>query len=492
MDRNDSHQPGSGEPAGEISPMHLEGKAVEVEPEIAYPAPIYPQDELTSTLPAEWIKKVPGEVEQLQKLVANLSGTASNIGEQVRRLKSVNVDTFWNGDAAKAFTGYKEQLPPPLSLAQKRYHGTAHALRIYTQSLHDIKQTARRAIQEATEAKHFIESHGHHVSEWRMYTQDGPVYRPMPMPMPEPPPLPHPEPLPYPEPIAHPGHPDGATVLPNHHPDGATVLPAGSAHSAAIGQRFMPQPLPKQISGTLMAEFERFGASVKLMESAIDLYDEAAKKCAAGIRTAIDDDLKNTAGYSKSMTALKHKLNANLAAIAPQLQGQLGRITGVASLLGWLPMIAAFAGNNPQNKKTLKDLTQEAKQWKSAHGDGKQIVDDFLKVLASNTDKAAAAVGHAGSAGHAASTVAAPHPAQEWKIGTEHIDAPAKVVEGTITPEQPAAGTTTPDNTAIGVSAPAMPSDGHYSFTAGPATINIDISGLSQLATHTVPVPAGV
>lgn len=316
--------------------------------------------ELTALPPERWPTLVPGDPDHVVNLATGLQLTGANLRQQSRRLVAVDPDTYWKGDAAGAFALRKQQLPPLLDKAEERYHRTADALSGYGVALRDVRQTARNAAREAGAARTAIEAAGYPLADWPRYYGGG-------------------------QPIMAPGSARSGPPVPiEPHPPVAVGPPVHVRPPQPIEGPIRPPlpvrpPAPVQPPVDVTAEYERFGAAVRLMESAITTYREAARRCAQAIRTASHDTLRDSPTYSADLTRLKGELTQNLAGVAPTMREQIAKLTGVAGLLGWIPIVGMVAGRD--RHALAEKLSEDAASWQNGRTDGRTVLDDFLAVL---------------------------------------------------------------------------------------------------------------
>jgi hypothetical protein len=96
---------------------------------------------------------VPGDPGAVMSLVGRLDTTRGVIEEQVGRLRAVDAAAFWEGEAATAFRGHKDDLPPKLDMLVTRYQRVSGALSAYAPELDTARQMARRALEQARQAE---------------------------------------------------------------------------------------------------------------------------------------------------------------------------------------------------------------------------------------------------------------------------------------------------------------------------------------------------
>ena len=403
------------------------------------------QQELTALEPQQWPTKVPGDVDQITVLANRLQTVATTMSDQRHRLLNVDVATFWSGKSAEAFTTYKQQLPPKLDTAHKRYQGTATALTTYNKKLTEAQQTAQTASRRAEEAKQQIEAAGHKVAEWPQYCGH------------------HPDPV---SPVAQPMQQQEAPATSSPTTtEAADVQPAAqTAKPVPVHQVPAPTPVP---NNGLIAAYEEFYAALRLMVTAIDSYTTAASTCAAAINHASDDSMKDSAGFGTDLGKLKTELLKALSGQAPELRNQISKLTGVAGMLGLIAAVTLGAKSKSATSTPQSTLGADAEGWQKGTTDGKKVVDDFLGVLTSTSGKLSVPpMGHL----------------DDLHKGSFHLGQDPTTATDPTQSTQPVQGTVPPTQTIT-----SQGPDGTWN-------VNIYVGGATgatpQVTSNTLPVPA--
>lgn len=346
-------------------------------------------DELAAEVPEHWPARVPGDPDRVQQLVTRLGRTASGLDQQHQRLSAIKTETFWKGDAAAVFDRHKNELNPLLAKVDTRYQGTVAALKQFQPELAQAQQWAKQAARDGTEA----------LAEIRTL-QAAAISAPPPGAAPPTAPIERPG-----EGLAAGGSPvDGAPARPGlTSPPVFTGTPTAPYPVEGPPMRGAPvhplqpvnpwQPVNPGLpvnpgqpqSPALQAAYERFAGAMGLMHRAMSSYDDASKRCANAINKASHDDLVDSSAYRSDFAKLKHELVASLGAASPQLRAQAATLTSVAGLLAWVPMAAAMAGRS--DPALAKTLASDVAGWKNDRTGGTTVVDDFLKVMGSSTQR---------------------------------------------------------------------------------------------------------
>jgi hypothetical protein len=225
-----------------------------------------------------------GDPDRIAKLATDLTGTADTLRTQNQRLRSVNSDTFWKGEAATAFNTFKEKLPPLLDKVIERYTKVGSALATYHPEIREAQLLATRALRDYQAAKgdqQIAQTNAQHKQ--MLQTQ------------------------------------------------------ACNQHKDFVWNG----PLPEQ---QLAQAQDRMQAAVREMTQAMQQRDQAAHTCSARVGHAIDDDLKNESWWKRALTSFGKWALDGLEKLAPVLR-KVGGYLGIAALaLGWVPVVGEILG----------------------------------------------------------------------------------------------------------------------------------------------------
>lgn len=230
---------------------------------------------------------VVGDPTQIAALAKQLTGTAESLKTQADRLRSVDSEQFWKGDAATAFGALKQTLPPLLDKVVRRYSAVGAALAKYAPDLQQAQESGQRALQAYRDAKGQQQSAQAAVTQFDQLRQQAQqLNRPV----------------------------DWTGPQPGAQADGANQAAANA---------------------------------IRMMQAAMDTRDAVASTCSRRISDAIDDDLKNdTSLWGKVKKVGQHVVGA-LEKVAPVLR-KVAAVLGVgAGLLGWVPMLGKLLAGNP-------------------------------------------------------------------------------------------------------------------------------------------------
>lgn len=89
-----------------------------------------------------------GDPDRIAALAAQLHGTAAQVRSTNDRLRGITVDQFWRGLAAERFVSAKQALPPLLDLVVERYSAVGAALTSYHPQLREAQSLAARALAD--------------------------------------------------------------------------------------------------------------------------------------------------------------------------------------------------------------------------------------------------------------------------------------------------------------------------------------------------------
>ena len=96
---------------------------------------------------------VPGDPAALSELVRRLGGVADTIGAQLTRLRAIQAEEFWEGEAAAVFAEHQGKLPQRLDLLVQRYRTVSAALAAYFPELQRAQTMAVQARNQARQAE---------------------------------------------------------------------------------------------------------------------------------------------------------------------------------------------------------------------------------------------------------------------------------------------------------------------------------------------------
>lgn len=225
-----------------------------------------------------------GDAAKIQTLAAELSGTADNLRTQNQRLRSVNSEQFWKGEAATAFAKTKDKLPPLLDKVIERYSKVGSALNTYHPAITEAHTLAQKALQDYQVAK------------------------------------------------------QNQQIAANN----AQTKAQGEAQARAAGKTYTwigatPESQAQQAN-------DQASSAIREMATAIQNRNEAAQTCSSRIREAIDDDLKNESWWKKALSKLGKWVMDALEKIAPILRTVSGALGIAALALSWVPVVGEVLG----------------------------------------------------------------------------------------------------------------------------------------------------
>jgi uncharacterized protein YukE len=93
-----------------------------------------------------------------------LQGDVTDIQDALARLQAVNTADFWEGEAADAFAGARDDVAPDLEQVIRRIQLVAHALAAFIPSMDDCQRRARLAVHRARQAEDEL-VRAHHGAE---------------------------------------------------------------------------------------------------------------------------------------------------------------------------------------------------------------------------------------------------------------------------------------------------------------------------------------
>jgi uncharacterized protein YukE len=220
-----------------------------------------------------------GDPARIAALATQLNTTADSLKQQADRLRSVDTEGFWKGDAATEFMKIKEKLPPLLDKVVTRYSAVGQALAAYHPSLQQAQDDAKRALVAYREAKGQARTAQVNVTQYAQLQQQAQLRQ-------------------------RPFQWTGA-----------------DPHAQAQGA-----------SGALQA-------AVRQMSAAIEDRDGAASTCSKKIDDAIHDDLKNETGFWHALKKIGGAILDAFEKLAPILR-TIATVLGVAAaLLCWVPVL---------------------------------------------------------------------------------------------------------------------------------------------------------
>jgi uncharacterized protein YukE len=222
---------------------------------------------------------VVGDPARISSLAQQLNATAQSLKAQADRLRAVNTEQFWKGQAATEFMHIKEKLPPLLDKVVKRYGSVGEALAKYSPDLQHAQESAQRALQAYREAKAQAQTAQTNAAQFSQLQQQ-----------------------------------------------------AQQRNRPFVWTGANPT---SQVEGANQA----VGNAIRMMADAIDTRDAVASTCSGRIRAAVDDDLKNDDSFWGKLKKLGGKIVEALEKIAPVLR-KVAAVLGVAAaLLCWVPVL---------------------------------------------------------------------------------------------------------------------------------------------------------
>lgn len=192
---------------------------------------------------------IPGNPDGVAVLSRDLASVACELREQTLTLQRISSDDFWEGDAANEFREHQTKLPPYLEQLATRYEKVSDALGQYHPELHEAQQEAFRALQKAQQAEQDIRAAELRVQQKAQWEENERCRVE----------------------AWNSQNPKEAPLSPHPWPDRDPAADLCVAQDALADAR-------------------------RELECAIERYEDAARKCAREIESAIDDDLKNESG----------------------------------------------------------------------------------------------------------------------------------------------------------------------------------------------------
>ncbi|MDQ4125174.1 MAG: WXG100 family type VII secretion target [Actinomycetota bacterium] len=245
---------------------------------------------------------IPGNPDGVAVLSKNLASVACELREQTLTLQRISSEDFWEGDAADEFREHQTKLPPYLEQLATRYEKVSDALGEYHPELHEAQQEAFRALQKAQQAEQDIRAAELRVQQKAQWERD-----------------------------------EQCRV------DTWNAANPKEPPLSAQGWDYSQGGDP---AGELAAAHAALAAARRELECAIERYEDAARRCAQQIESAIDDELKNESGLlalGKKIFALFKGL-MTLKNLATYYEIVSLVFAGLALAFAWFPPLAAAFG----------------------------------------------------------------------------------------------------------------------------------------------------